>query len=110
MKTSKQVNMHLTQDEIDQLVVAEADNESAWDAPIFVQPTPPNAVALPAELAARAAFMARLHRSDSVEEWLLHIIQERLDMEEAMYGEIKRDAMLTFAKHPPKHRLKTAAR
>lgn len=106
MKTTEQV----TQDEIDQLVVAEADDDSAWEAPIFVQPTTPNLVALPAELASRAAFVARLHRATSVEEWLLHIIRERLEMEESIYGEVKRDLMPTAAKQLSRHRLKAATR
>jgi len=46
---------------------------------------------LPFELAARAAFFARLHREASVEEWLRRVIQERIDLEEAAFAGLKRD-------------------
>ena len=50
-----------------------------------------SAVSLPAELASRAAFFARLHREASLEEWLKRIIEERLNIEEAVFAESKRD-------------------
>lgn len=83
-----------TQEEIDQIVVAQADDNSAWEEPVLVKPTGFTSLSLPAELAARAAFVARLHRTDHVEEWLMHIIQERLDVEEKIYGEVKRELTL----------------
>jgi hypothetical protein len=87
MRTKKE----LSQEEIDQIVVAQADDDSAWEAPISVQHTMSTSLSLPAELASRAAFMAHLHRKINVEEWLIAIIQERLDIEETVYGEVKRD-------------------
>jgi hypothetical protein len=44
-----------------------------------------------AELAVRAAFFARLHRKWSVEEWLTHIIQERVELEEAAFAGVKHE-------------------
>jgi len=48
-------------------------------------------VPLPSELAARAAFFARLHREMNVEDWLIRVIQERVDLEEAAFAGLKRD-------------------
>ena len=107
MKTTKDAKRPYSQEEIDHIVVAQADDDSAWEPPIVVQPTSPTSIFLPAEIAARAAFIARLHQTTSVEEWLVHIIQERLDMEESIYGEVKRDLIPKFAKQQRKHRLKT---
>ena len=45
---------------------------------------------LPADLAARAAFLAQLHRTPSVEDWLRRVIQERVELEEAAFVGIKR--------------------
>jgi len=51
----------------------------------------PASLSIPADLAARAAFLARLHRKHSVDEWLTHIIQERIELEEAAFVGVKRD-------------------
>jgi hypothetical protein len=80
-----------TEEEIDQLVIADADNDSAWGKPVRVRGGESSAVSLPAELASRAAFFARLHRESSVQEWLKRIIEERIDIEEAVFTESKRD-------------------
>lgn len=87
---SKKVR-NLSEEEIDQLVIAHADDDSAWEKPIRVRRSKLSAVSLPAELASRAAFFARLHREASLEEWLKRIIEERLNIEEAVFAESKRD-------------------
>lgn len=45
---------------------------------------------LPAAMAARAAFFARLHNMPDAESWLRQIIQERLVFEESAFSDIKR--------------------
>ncbi|MGC1379260.1 MAG: hypothetical protein WA821_23720 [Anaerolineales bacterium] len=75
----------LTEKEIDQIVISHADDDSAWGKPIKVRRKKPASLTLPAELAARAAFLARLHHKSTVEEWLTHIIQERVELEEAAF-------------------------
>jgi hypothetical protein len=69
----------LSEKEIDQLVIAHGDDDSAWDKPVRVRKSKSSAVSLPAELASRAAFFARLHREASVQEWLKRIIEERIN-------------------------------
>ncbi len=81
----------LSEKEIDQLVIAQVDDESAWNKPVHVRKSKSPAVSLPAELASRAAFFARLHREASVQEWLKRIIEERINIEEAVFAESKRD-------------------
>ena len=80
-----------SEDEIDQIVAAQADDDSAWDEPVRVRRAKPASVVIPAELAARAAFLAQLHRTKSVEEWLTRIIQERVELEEAAFIGVKHD-------------------
>lgn len=88
MKTK---NKNLTEQEIDQIVIADADNNSAWEEPIKVRKQKFISLSIPSELASRAAFFARLHRGLSLEEWLSRIIQERLDIEEAAFSGFKRE-------------------
>lgn len=80
-----------TEVDIDRDVIAQADDDSAWEEPVNVRRPKSAAVSLPSELASRAAFFARLHREASVQEWLQRIIEERIDIEEAAFAESKRD-------------------
>lgn len=73
------------------MVVAQADDDSAWEKAIRVRRAKQTSLSIPAGLAARAAFLARLHRKASVEEWLTHIIQERIELEEAAFVGVKHD-------------------
>jgi hypothetical protein len=84
--------------EIDRFVISQTDDDSAWEKPVRVRRTKPASLSIPANLAARAAFFARLHRKTSVNEWLTHIIQERVELEEADFVGLKHD--LT-TKHSP---------
>lgn len=81
----------LSQEEIDNIVVAQADNDSTWEKPIRARRKKSASLSIPAELAARAAFLARLHRQPNIEEWLTHVIQERVELEEAAFVGAKRE-------------------
>ncbi len=81
----------ITEEEIDDAVTAQADTDAAWEQPVRVIRANPTALPLPSDLIARAAFFARLHRAAKVEDWVKQIIEERIDMEEAAFGELKRD-------------------
>ncbi len=81
----------LTEDEIDELVTAEADDDSAWEKPIKVRRPKGTNVPLPSELAARAAFFARLHHETGLEEWVQRIVHERVDLEEAAFAQLKKE-------------------
>jgi hypothetical protein len=81
----------LSEREIDRIVIAQADDDSAWEKPIKVLKAKPTTMRLSSELAARAAFFARLHRETRVEDWLKRIIQERIDFEENAFTGLKRD-------------------
>ncbi len=80
-----------SQDEIDNIVVFQADDNSKWARPIRVSRKNVAKVSIPAELAARVAFLARLHKQPGIEEWLTHIIEERVELEEAAFAGAKRE-------------------
>ena len=80
----------LSEGEIDKLVESQTEEDSAWERPIKVRRAKSTAVYLPAELATRAAFLARLHREKNVGEWWSRIIKERVELEEVAFSEAKR--------------------
>lgn len=88
-----------SEEEIDKIVVGQADDNSAWSEPIKVRKTKQTALSIPGELAARAAFLAQLHREKGMEEWLTRIIRERIELEEAAFLEIKRDLTTKSSDH-----------
>lgn len=81
----------LSDTEIDEKVIAQADDDAAWEPPIHVRKSRTAAVPLPSELAERVAFFAYLHRETSVEEWVKRIVEERIEIEEAAFAESKRE-------------------
>jgi len=81
----------LSEQEIDQLVTGQANDDSAWEKPVRVRRTEPGSLSISANLAARATFLAQLHRIKNVDDWLTHIIQERIELEEAAFIGVKQD-------------------
>jgi hypothetical protein len=81
----------LSEAKIDELVIAQAKDESAWEKPLNVNKSKSTSLSIPAEVASRAAFFARLHRETNVEEWIRKILMERIDIEEAAFAETKRE-------------------
>ena len=77
------------QDLIDERVIAEAHDDSAWEAPIEVTRRG-KSVALSASLARRAAFLARLHREQNLDAWLERIVRERVELEERAFTDARR--------------------
>ena len=90
MNPKKSKRRRISEGEIDKIVESQTEEDSAWERPIKVRRAKSTALSLPADLAARAAFLARLHREKNVEEWLSRIIKERVELEEVAFSEAKR--------------------
>lgn len=88
---NKKIRKNLSEEEIDRIVVQQADNDSEWEEPIHVSKVKPASLTIPATLAARAAFLARLHRAGGLEEWLTRVIRERVELEESAFSEAKHE-------------------
>jgi hypothetical protein len=73
----------LSEEEIDGIVTAHADDESAWEEPVRVRPPKSMSLELPSELVVRAARCARVARAASVGEWIRRVVRERVELEEA---------------------------
>jgi hypothetical protein len=84
----------LSPDEIDDIVVSEAQDETAWEPPVEVRRTRPGSFSIPPDLAERAAFLARVHHAAGVEEWLTRVIKERIELEEVAFAAVKREMKL----------------
>ena len=80
-----------SEEEIDKIVVEQVDKDSAWEEPIHVRKKKSTSLSVPAEIAARAAFLAKMHIETNIEKWLIHIIRERIEIEEIAFVEAKRD-------------------
>jgi hypothetical protein len=80
----------LSQKAIDEQVIAQANVASAWEPPVRTRRKRRTSIHLPAELAAQAAFFARLHHEPNLKDWLAKVVQERLDLEEAALAGLKR--------------------
>jgi hypothetical protein len=95
MKSRKKpLKKQLTEEEIDEIVESQADDDSAWGKPIQVRRTSTGSIALPAELAARAAFLAKVHREKNVKDWVTRVIRERVELEEVAFNQAKRELSL----------------
>ena len=81
----------LDEEAIDQLVIAHSDDESAWEAPIQVEKSAPASLSIPGALAARAAFLASLHREAGVQKWIERVLRERVELEELAFAEAKKE-------------------
>jgi hypothetical protein len=80
----------LDQEAIDRLVVSQSDDNSAWEPPVRVRRSKPASLSLPGDLAARAAFLARLHREPGLGQWVERVVRERVELEEFAFNEAKK--------------------
>jgi hypothetical protein len=80
----------LSQDEIDKLVTAEANQDSAWEKVVSVRRAKSTSLSISADLAARAAFLAKLHRERGVDEWVERVLRERVEIEESAFTAAKK--------------------
>jgi len=80
----------LSQEEIDERVIAQAEDDAAWKQAIHVS-RKPTAIGLSATLAHRAAFLARLHRERNLESWVQRVVRERVELEEKAFTQARRD-------------------
>ena len=89
-KTKSAAKSRLTQDQIDEIVAAQADQDSAWEKVVSVRRSKSRSLSIPADLAARAAFLAKLHRESGLDKWVERIVRERVEIEESAFTAAKR--------------------
>ncbi len=94
----------ITENEIDRIVIAQADLDSAWEEPVKVKRSKKSSLSIPPDLAARVDFIARLHRLSGIDEWLTRIIRERVEIEEIAFSEAKRELQIQRTPNKPLQR------
>jgi hypothetical protein len=104
---TKKSTKRLTEAEIDEIVTAQAENRSAWESPVRVRRPKGSSLTIPSDLAARASFLARLHGSSGLDEWVAHILRERVELEESAYGEARRDLSAKRTSAKPRRRARS---
>ena len=70
----------LSEEQIDDIVISQAENDSEWEEPIHASKKKATSFSIPADFASIATFLANMHRETGVEEWLMHIIRERVEL------------------------------
>lgn len=78
------------QEAIDRLVASQSEDDSAWEPSVLVKRSKPASLSIPGELAARAAFLARLHREPGLGKWVERVLRERVELEEFAFSEVKK--------------------
>jgi hypothetical protein len=81
----------LVESEIDESVVKQVDDDSAWEKTVHMRRAKGASFSISPELAARAAFLAKLRHKSNVAEWLERVIQERIELEEAAFVGVKQE-------------------
>ena len=91
MNTAKKSkSTSLDEETVDRLVVSKSEDDSAWESPVRVERSKPASLSIPGDLAARAAFLARLHRVAGVDQWVERVVRERVELEEFAFSEAKK--------------------
>ena len=78
----------MTEEEIDSIVISEADDMSKWEKPVTVKPT---SIRFSPEIIEKAKYLARLHKTRGYQTWLKQIVEERIELEEKLLSDFKRE-------------------
>ena len=89
-KAKKKEAISQSREAIDRLVTSQSEDDLAWEAPVRVRRSKPTSLSIPGELAARAAFLARLHREAGLDQWVERVVRERVELEESAFNEAKK--------------------
>ncbi len=78
----------LTEEEIDKIVIVEADDMSKWEKPITVIPS---SIRFSPSIIEKAKYLAKLHNARGYQTWLKQIVEERIELEEKLLSDFERE-------------------
>jgi len=81
----------LTEEEIDEIVISEADDITKWEEPISVKPLGTALIRLSPDMIEKARYFAKVHNYHSYQIWLKRVIEDRIKTEEEILKELKQD-------------------
>ena len=76
----------LTEEEIDRIIINEADDKTKWGKPITVKPV---LIRFSPSIIEKAKHLAKLHRASDYQVWLKRIVEERIRLEEEILSDFK---------------------
>ena len=76
----------LTEEEIDRIIINEADDKTKWGKPITVKPV---LIRFSPSIIEKAKHLAKLHRASDYQVWLKRIVEERIRLEEELLSDFK---------------------
>ena len=79
----------ITEQEIDEIVISEANDISKWEKPISVKPSGAASIRLSPDTIRKARYFARLHKYRGYQTWLKQIIEDRIKTEEEILKDLK---------------------
>ena len=79
----------LAEDEINKIVIAEADDMTKWEKPVTVKPA---AVLFSKSIIEKAKYLAKLQKARGYQMWLKQIVKERIKLEEKLLSDFKLEA------------------
>jgi len=79
---------NLTEEEIDRMVIAEADDMSEWDKSVMVKAA---SVRFSPLIIEKAKYLAKLHNISGYQAWVEQIVEERINLEEKLLSDFKRE-------------------
>ena len=79
----------LTEQEIDEIVIGEANDMTKWEEPISVEPSGAISIRLSPDTIKKANYFAKLHKYRGYQTWLKRIIEDRIKTEEEILRELK---------------------
>lgn len=88
MADMKNHSKKLTEEEIDEIVIREADDLSKWEEPIQVKAPQATSIRLSPQTIQKAKLLASIHKAQ-YQAWLEQIVEERIHLEEELLDSIK---------------------
>ena len=80
-----------TEEDIDAVVMKEADDLTRWEAPIHVKPSSVTSIPLSPATIRKAKYFARMHKLRGYRAWLKQIIEERIRIEETVLTKLRQE-------------------
>ncbi len=79
----------LTEQEIDEIVISEANDISKWEEPISVKPSGAASIRLSPDTIRKAKYFAKLDKYRGYQTWLKQIIEDQIRTEGEILKELK---------------------
>lgn len=80
---------NITEKEVDEIVIREANDLTKWEEPIQVKAPQATSIRLSPQIIQKVKFLASVHKEREYQNWLKRIIEERIQLEEELLESVK---------------------